>query len=132
MPHSPHQLSSGWFRMHELRDCYNLNFVFGSDKRLHRFKIAIMKVRPTIQRLYALLLLCSFASSAQQKTITGKIIAQESGLPWQGITVFVKGSSITITTTRGGAFSIVVPSSQSVGVAADNRTGEVVAAGCGI
>ena len=51
---------------------------------------------------------------AQQKTITGKIVAQENKEPLQGVTVSIKGSSTAVTTNKDGVFSIVVPSNESV------------------
>ena len=105
--------------------------------------------------LVLLSLLFTLSLSAQQKTITGKIVDQASGDPLQGVTVSVKGASTAVTTNKEGAFSILVPSSESVleisyvGYAAqemkvgsetsitvslanaDNKLGEVVVVGYG-
>src|SRR5438105_4482823 len=75
----------------------------------------MMKPKLLSGALLALLpLFFSLSSLAQQKTITGKIVAQETREPLQGVTVSVKGSSTTVTTNKEGAFSIVVPSNESV------------------
>ncbi|TDH24217.1 TonB-dependent receptor [Segetibacter sp. 3557_3] len=62
----------------------------------------------------SLFLLCSLFSFAQQKTLTGKIIDQETGQPLQGVTVAVKGSAATVVSNATGEFSIVVPSNDAV------------------
>lgn len=68
-----------------------------------------------IQCFFAgLLFLCSLSSFAQQKTITGKIIDQESGKPLPGVTILVRGSSTVVTSDEEGSFSITVPSDQSL------------------
>ena len=115
-----------------------------------------MKPKLVIGALLALLpLFFSLSLLAQQKTITGKIVAQETREPLQGVTVSIKGSSTAVTTNKDGVFSIIVPSNESVLeityvgyspqemqvgnqnnitvslVSADNRLGEVVVVGYG-
>ncbi|MCU7551896.1 TonB-dependent receptor [Chitinophagaceae bacterium LB-8] len=51
---------------------------------------------------------------AQQKTVSGKIIDQETGQPLTGVTVNVKGSTQNVLTKEDGSFSITIPSNQSV------------------
>lgn len=74
-----------------------------------------MKRKPLIKCFYALLLLLfSFSLSAQQKTVTGKIVDQESGQPLAGVTVSVRGTKNAVVTNNDGTFTIAVPSNQSV------------------
>jgi iron complex outermembrane receptor protein len=115
-----------------------------------------MNVKPLIKCFYAFLLLFfSHSLSAQQKTITGKILDQESGQPLPGVTVAVRGTNNAAVTNNEGVYSITVPSDQSVleisyvgytpqritvgnqtsinltMAAADKRLGEVVVVGYG-
>lgn len=72
-------------------------------------------------------LLLSCILFAQQKTVTGKVLDADNK-PIQGVTVGVKGTTTNVATDANGAFSIVVPSSQSVlkftsaGYIADEQT----------
>src|SRR3990170_8016490 len=62
-------------------------------------------------------LLFSFFSqilSAQQKSLTGKIVDEGSRQPLPGVTISVKGTNVTTVSDNLGAFSIAVPSEQSV------------------
>lgn len=65
-----------------------------------------------------LLFLCSLliglSSSAQVKTITGKITASDDGGPLPGASIKIKGSSAGTSTDGSGNFSIQVPSPNSV------------------
>jgi iron complex outermembrane receptor protein len=115
-----------------------------------------MKLMSLNKCVYAFLLLFfSFSLFAQQKTITGKIVDQESGQPLAGVTVSVKGTKTAVVTNNDGTFTIAVPSDQSVldvsyvgytpqqitvggqsslnlsMIAADKRLGEVVVVGYG-
>ncbi len=61
------------------------------------------------------MLMGSFALFAQQKTVTGVVIDQETSQPVQGVTVEVKGNANrSAITDDGGKFSILVPSNESV------------------
>jgi ferric enterobactin receptor len=53
-----------------------------------------------------LLLLCSFVLKAQEKIITGTIVATEDNAPLQGVTVKVQGTKNTTTTNEAGYYSI--------------------------
>lgn len=72
-------------------------------------------------------LLLSCILFAQQKTVTGKVLDADNK-PIQGVTVGVKGTTTNVATDANGAFSIVVPSNQSVlkftsaGYIADEQT----------
>ena len=71
------------------------------------------------QRLPKLLLCLMFmvttiAASAQERTVTGKVIDQQSGTPMQGVNVKVKGTNTGATTNATGEFTIKVPSAESV------------------
>lgn len=115
-----------------------------------------MNRKPLNKCFYALLLLLfSFSLSAQQKTVTGKIVDQESGQPLAGVTISVRDTKNAVVTNNDGSFTITVPSNQSVldvsyvgytpqqitvgeqtsinlpMVAADKRLGEVVVVGYG-
>jgi TonB-dependent SusC/RagA subfamily outer membrane receptor len=50
---------------------------------------------------------------AQQKTVTGKVL-DVAGNPLVGVTVSLKGTKTSVPTDATGAFTIVVPSNQSV------------------
>jgi TonB-linked SusC/RagA family outer membrane protein len=50
---------------------------------------------------------------AQQKTVTGKVVDAD-GRAIQGVTVSVKGASLSTSTDGNGNFSIIVPGNQSV------------------
>ena len=50
---------------------------------------------------------------AQQKTVTGKVLDAD-GNPLVGVTVSIKGTKTSVPTDATGAFTIVVPSNQSV------------------
>jgi TonB-linked SusC/RagA family outer membrane protein len=58
-------------------------------------------------------LLFSCILFAQQKTVTGKIIDVD-GKPIPGVTVSIKGSTVSTATDDNGVFSIVVPANESV------------------
>ena len=68
----------------------------------------------TLKLLILLSLVFPISLSAQQKTVTGKIVAQDTKEPLQGVTVSVKGSSTAVTTDKEGMFSVVVPSNAAV------------------
>lgn len=68
-----------------------------------------------------ILLLCltavfTFAGSelwAQERSVSGKVTSVEDGSPLPGVNVLIKGSTIGTTTDVNGAYTIVVPSSNS-------------------
>ena len=80
------------------------------------FNISFMAPKRLLQciALPMLLLLISFAASAQNKTITGKVTDSKDGSPIVGVTIQVKGSRSGTTTNVGGDFSITVPASAKV------------------
>ena len=61
---------------------------------------------------------CAFLISvilfAQSKTVTGKVINQQTNEPMQGVTVNVKGTDRSTSTGADGGFSITVPNDQAV------------------
>lgn len=57
------------------------------------------------------LLLCVTQVYAQNRTVTGTVIAKEDGLPIPGVTVRVKGTTIGTQTSTTGKFSLSVPAS---------------------
>lgn len=59
-------------------------------------------------------LCCSFLALAQEKTITGKVLDEQTKLPLEGVSVRVKNSQVATTTNASGDYSIKVPSSESV------------------
>ena len=62
-----------------------------------------------------LLLLCTqFLSYAQEKTVTGSVIDQQSGKPLEGVNIRVKNTTNGTTTNDKGEFTINVPSSESI------------------
>jgi TonB-linked SusC/RagA family outer membrane protein len=56
----------------------------------------------------------SIISFAQQRTVTGKVIHQQTNEPIQGVTVNVKGTDNSTSTGSDGSFSISVPNNQAV------------------
>lgn len=61
-----------------------------------------------IMALLAMFMLCGFFSSAQQKSVTGKVISSD-GTPLEGITVQVRGSATATATNAEGVFTLNVP-----------------------
>ena len=59
-------------------------------------------------------ILISIISFAQTKTVTGKVVNQQTNEPMQGVTVSVKGTTRSTITGVDGSFSISVPGNQSV------------------
>lgn len=51
---------------------------------------------------------------AQQKTVTGVVVNQETNQPLAGVTVSIKGSTTSTSTNEQGQFSIAVPGNQAV------------------
>lgn len=71
------------------------------------------------QRLPKLLLGLMFmvvtvAASAQERTVTGKVTDQQTGLPMQGVSVKVKGTNTGTSTNADGDYTIKAPSSESI------------------
>ncbi|MBS1599079.1 MAG: TonB-dependent receptor [Bacteroidetes bacterium] len=63
-------------------------------------------------RLMLILLLTIFTNAvalAQNRTVTGKVFANESDSTLEGVTVRVKGSTTSTSTSKDGTFSISVP-----------------------
>ncbi|MBS1512858.1 MAG: SusC/RagA family TonB-linked outer membrane protein [Bacteroidetes bacterium] len=58
-------------------------------------------------------LLLSCIVFAQQKKVTGKIVDTD-GKPVPGVTISIKGSTVTTTTDAAGTFTITVPANESV------------------
>ena len=56
----------------------------------------------------------SIFSFAQSKTVTGKVVHQQTNEPLQGVTVNVKGTNRSTSTGADGSFSISVPNNQAV------------------
>jgi TonB-linked SusC/RagA family outer membrane protein len=56
-------------------------------------------------------MLCVTQVYAQNRTITGTVIAKEDGLPIPGVTIKVKGTTIGAQTGANGKFSLSVPAS---------------------
>src|SRR6185503_3780192 len=64
--------------------------------------------------LFMLVALCStLVVSAQDKSITGKVIDQDTKGPLEGVTIRVKNGQTSTTTNSTGDFTIRVPSSES-------------------
>ncbi|MFA6083661.1 SusC/RagA family TonB-linked outer membrane protein [Mucilaginibacter sp.] len=59
------------------------------------------------------LVLCITQVYAQNRTVTGTVVAKEDGLPIPGVTVAVKGTTIGTQTNTTGKFTLSVPASAS-------------------
>src|SRR6185503_10113817 len=68
--------------------------------------------RRTLSFVFATLI--SIFSFAQSKTVTGKVVHQQTNEPMQGVTVTVKGTDRSVVTGADGSFSISVPNNQAV------------------
>jgi len=75
--------------------------------RHHRFM-----GRRIVSFVFAIFL--SIISLAQSKTVTGKVVQQQTNEPIPGVTVNVKGTNITTSTGTDGSFSITVPNNQAI------------------
>jgi TonB-linked SusC/RagA family outer membrane protein len=64
--------------------------------------------------IFFLVLLSSLTLLAQQKTVAGKVINQQTNEPIQGATVNVKGTDRSTITGADGSFSISVPNAKAV------------------
>src|SRR5437868_11845540 len=64
--------------------------------------------------LFVLATLLSIFSFAQSKTVTGKVVHQQTNEPMQGVTVNVKGTNVSTSTGADGSFSITVPNNQAI------------------
>jgi TonB-linked SusC/RagA family outer membrane protein len=64
--------------------------------------------------LFFVVLLATFQLMAQQKTITGKVINQQTNEPIQGATVNVKGTDRSTVTGVDGSYSITVPNNKAI------------------
>ncbi len=69
---------------------------------------------PSCALLALLFLLFSLAANAQSKTVTGKVVDQETKQPLADVSVSVKGSGNTVVSNSQGVFSIIVPSGDAV------------------
>jgi len=67
--------------------------------------------RPALLFFFASLF--CIVSLAQSKTVTGKVVQQQTNEPLQGVTVNVKGTATSTTTGADGSFSITVPNDKS-------------------
>jgi TonB-linked SusC/RagA family outer membrane protein len=63
--------------------------------------------------LWLIFLLVSVTVSAQERTVTGKVTDQQTGLPMAGVSINVKGTSTGTTTNATGDFTLRVPSPES-------------------
>src|SRR5687768_17495962 len=75
-----------------------------------------MNLKRLAARLSVLLLfLCTqLFSYAQEKTITGSVVDQQTGKPMEGVNVRIKNTSNGTTTNEKGEFTIKAPSSESI------------------
>lgn len=64
--------------------------------------------------LASVLLMFSYTSFSQPKTVSGIIADRESQQPLAGVSISVKGTSTTVTSGTNGSFSIVVPNNNSI------------------
>lgn len=62
----------------------------------------------------SLILLLSFPSFAQQKTVTGRVQETDTRQPLPGVTVTVKGTTNSVASDATGSFSITVPDNNAV------------------
>ena len=70
-----------------------------------------------VRRRVLSLICASFISIllfAQSKNVTGKVIQEQTTEPLQGVTVNVKGTTISTTTSVAGSYSISVPNNQAI------------------
>src|SRR4051812_8309638 len=59
---------------------------------------------------FLLLLLCAaFTAYSQSRTLTGKVTDSKDGMPMAGVTVLVKGSSVSTQTDLNGNYSLTLP-----------------------
>jgi TonB-linked SusC/RagA family outer membrane protein len=61
--------------------------------------------------VFAILILASLITNAQDKKIRGKVTDQKSGTPLQGVSVIISGTSLGTNTGVDGSFELAVPSS---------------------
>ena len=61
--------------------------------------------------VFAILILASVITNAQDKKIRGKVTDQKSGTPLQGVSVIISGTSLGTSTGADGSFELSVPSS---------------------
>src|SRR5689334_14829947 len=61
-----------------------------------------------------LLLITSSCLFAQERTVTGTIINQQTGEPLEGVSVNVKGTNRNVVSGSDGSFTIAVPSGNAV------------------
>ncbi|HJS43027.1 MAG TPA: SusC/RagA family TonB-linked outer membrane protein [Gemmatimonadales bacterium] len=69
-------------------------------------------MKRTVWALWALLVAASQAA-AQQRTITGKVTSEQN-LPLSGVTITVKGTSVTTSSSSQGDYSIVADAGQTL------------------
>jgi TonB-linked SusC/RagA family outer membrane protein len=68
------------------------------------------------RKLLGLIVLCILTMSsvfAQNKTITGKVLEAENGLPLPGVSVRIKGTTNAVQTDDKGIYNITVPNEQT-------------------
>ncbi len=53
------------------------------------------------------------ATAGQERTITGRVLPSEAGVPWAGAALFVPGSDAPICVQPDGRFSVLVPEGES-------------------
>jgi TonB-linked SusC/RagA family outer membrane protein len=69
--------------------------------------MTLMRLAVSILPVYLLLL--SITVSAQQRTISGKITNRETGLPMEGVSVNISGTTVNTISDSSGNFSISLP-----------------------
>src|SRR5688572_15148252 len=75
-----------------------------------------MNLKRLAARLGALLLiLCTHQFSfAQEKSVTGSVVDQQTGKPMEGVNIRIKNTTNGTTTNEKGEFTIKAPSSESI------------------
>ena len=64
--------------------------------------------------LWLVLMIVTVTASAQERTVTGKVTDQQTGLPMPGVSIKVKGTTTGTTTNTDGQFTLKVPSAESI------------------
>ncbi len=98
-----------------------LSFVFAASSSKLFSTQSKIKIGPRADKLVAkcllafiLIVIKSSVLLAQQQTVAGKVVHQETNAPIQGVTVNVKGTDRSTLTGADGSFSITVPNNKAV------------------
>src|SRR5688572_15751105 len=59
--------------------------------------------------VFGLLILISWSSLAQDRTVSGKVTSTEDGSPLPGVNVVIKGTAVGTSTDADGKYSLAVP-----------------------